>query len=225
MFKNINKNQIAIEVKRFALTIVVFFFFYISFAIMGFTDDNSKELLFSFTLFVLSLLIINALKLFVEENEIKTIELNLISTLLSFLFLLNIFWDRLDFFANELEQVLPLINLVTIIVAILGILKVFIERNFFSLLVIIINNILLVIIAIQLWIVFPFNLDLLNGVFRILIITAPFLYTFYSVFSSVKYLKDYIESINEGLIKTYPGEIVLKDILNSLEQLHTKSSR
>jgi len=40
----------------------------------------------------------------------------------------------------------------------------------------------------------------------------------------IKYFKDYIESINEGLIKTYPGEIVLKDILNSLEQLHINVS-
>jgi hypothetical protein len=40
----------------------------------------------------------------------------------------------------------------------------------------------------------------------------------------IKYFKDYIESINEGLIKTYPGEIVLKDILKSLEQLHINVS-
>lgn len=40
----------------------------------------------------------------------------------------------------------------------------------------------------------------------------------------IKYFKDYIESINEGLIKTYPGDKVLKDILNSLEHLHINSS-
>lgn len=40
----------------------------------------------------------------------------------------------------------------------------------------------------------------------------------------IKYFKDYIESINEGLIKTYPGELVLKDILNSLEHLHINIS-
>lgn len=40
----------------------------------------------------------------------------------------------------------------------------------------------------------------------------------------IKYFKDYIESINEGLIKTYPGEIVLKDILKSLEHLHINTS-
>lgn len=40
----------------------------------------------------------------------------------------------------------------------------------------------------------------------------------------IKHFKDYIESINEGLIKTYPGELVLKDILRSLENLHINSS-
>lgn len=40
----------------------------------------------------------------------------------------------------------------------------------------------------------------------------------------IKYFKDYIDSINEGLIKTYPGNLVLKDILNSLEDLHINVS-
>jgi hypothetical protein len=40
----------------------------------------------------------------------------------------------------------------------------------------------------------------------------------------IKHLKDYIDSINEGLIKTYPGDLVLKDILNSLEHLHINIS-
>lgn len=40
----------------------------------------------------------------------------------------------------------------------------------------------------------------------------------------IKYFKDYIESINEGLIKTYPGDKVLKDILSSLENLHINST-
>lgn len=40
----------------------------------------------------------------------------------------------------------------------------------------------------------------------------------------IKYLKDYIESINEGLIKTYPGDKVLKDILNSLEHMSILAS-
>ena len=33
----------------------------------------------------------------------------------------------------------------------------------------------------------------------------------------IKNFKDYIESINEGLIKTYPGEVVMKDIITSLD--------
>lgn len=33
----------------------------------------------------------------------------------------------------------------------------------------------------------------------------------------IKNFKDYIESINEGLIKTYPGEVVIKDIITSLD--------
>lgn len=41
---------------------------------------------------------------------------------------------------------------------------------------------------------------------------------------AIKYFKDYIESINEGLIKTYPGDKVLKDILSSLENLHINST-
>lgn len=40
----------------------------------------------------------------------------------------------------------------------------------------------------------------------------------------IKYFKDYIDSINEGLIKTYPGELVLKDILSSLQHLHINTS-
>ena len=40
----------------------------------------------------------------------------------------------------------------------------------------------------------------------------------------IKYFKDYIESINEGLIKTYPGDKVLKDTLNSLENLNINST-
>lgn len=40
----------------------------------------------------------------------------------------------------------------------------------------------------------------------------------------IKNFKDYIYSINEGLIKTYPGDVVLKDILNSLENLNITSS-
>ena len=40
----------------------------------------------------------------------------------------------------------------------------------------------------------------------------------------LKYFKDYIDSINEGLIKTYPGNLVLKDILNSLRHLHINVS-
>lgn len=32
--------------------------------------------------------------------------------------------------------------------------------------------------------------------------------------------KDYIDSINEGLIKTYPGDIILKNLLSSLMDLH-----
>lgn len=33
----------------------------------------------------------------------------------------------------------------------------------------------------------------------------------------IKHFKDYINSINEGLIKTYDGDVVLKNILNRLE--------
>lgn len=33
----------------------------------------------------------------------------------------------------------------------------------------------------------------------------------------IKYFKDYIEALNEGLIKTYPSEIVLKNILKVLK--------
>lgn len=40
----------------------------------------------------------------------------------------------------------------------------------------------------------------------------------------IKYFKDYIDSVNEGLIKTYPGDKVLKDILSSLEKLHINST-
>lgn len=40
----------------------------------------------------------------------------------------------------------------------------------------------------------------------------------------IKYLKDYIDSVNEGIIKTYPGDKVLKDILSSLEKLHINST-
>lgn len=40
----------------------------------------------------------------------------------------------------------------------------------------------------------------------------------------IKYFKDYIDSINEGLIKTYPGNLVLKDILKSLEHIHINTS-
>jgi hypothetical protein len=40
----------------------------------------------------------------------------------------------------------------------------------------------------------------------------------------IKYFKDYIDSINEGLIKTYPGELVLKDVLNSLKHMHMNVS-
>lgn len=38
------------------------------------------------------------------------------------------------------------------------------------------------------------------------------------------YFKDYIDSVNEGIIKTYPGDKVLKDILSSLEKLHINST-
>lgn len=36
---------------------------------------------------------------------------------------------------------------------------------------------------------------------------------------TIRYFKDYIDSINEGLVKTYPGKTVLKNILNSLKQM------
>ncbi len=35
----------------------------------------------------------------------------------------------------------------------------------------------------------------------------------------IKHFSDYIKSINEGLIKTYPGDVVLKDILNTLKDM------
>jgi hypothetical protein len=37
--------------------------------------------------------------------------------------------------------------------------------------------------------------------------------------SIIKNYIDYINALNEGLIKTYPGDIVLKDIVNSLTQM------
>jgi hypothetical protein len=39
---------------------------------------------------------------------------------------------------------------------------------------------------------------------------------------TIKYFKDYIESINEGLIKTYPGNIVAKNLENILLGLNLK---
>lgn len=40
----------------------------------------------------------------------------------------------------------------------------------------------------------------------------------------IKYFKDYMDMINEGLIKTYPGELVLNNILKSLEHIHINAS-
>lgn len=40
----------------------------------------------------------------------------------------------------------------------------------------------------------------------------------------IKHFKDYIDSINEGLIKTYPGDKVLKDILSSLKHMQIIAS-
>lgn len=40
----------------------------------------------------------------------------------------------------------------------------------------------------------------------------------------IKHFKDYVDSINEGLIKTYPGDKVLKDILSSLKHIQILAS-
>lgn len=40
----------------------------------------------------------------------------------------------------------------------------------------------------------------------------------------IKHFKDYINLINEGLIKTYPGDIVLDDILKSLKHMQINTS-
>lgn len=40
----------------------------------------------------------------------------------------------------------------------------------------------------------------------------------------IKHFKDYIDMINEGLIKTYPGDLVLDDILKSLKYMHINAS-
>ena len=40
----------------------------------------------------------------------------------------------------------------------------------------------------------------------------------------IKYFKDYIEQLNEGLIKTYPGDLVLTNILQSLKHMQINVS-
>lgn len=40
----------------------------------------------------------------------------------------------------------------------------------------------------------------------------------------IKHFKDYIYSINEGLIKTYPGDLVLNDVLKSLKHMSINCS-
>jgi len=113
-----------------------------------------------------------------------------------FLILVNMFWDQLGFLSQDFSEVLPLYNLVIITGIILSFIKIFLWNQHFILFTKVVNNVLFVLIAWQVWIIFPFNLDFFNNpslwetLIKILIVFPPIAYTISTIVESAKIINN-----------------------------------